>query len=482
MRKILLRANAFFAVLLLLAACAVNPVTGKKDFMLLSEQDEIRMGTEADPTIVENFGIYDDPELANFLNSVGQQMAAISHRPHLKYTFRLLDSPVVNAFALPGGYVYFTRGIMAHFNSEAECVGVLGHEIGHVTARHSAKQYSNQMLAQIGLVTGSVLSPEFAKMAGASQEAINLMFLSFSRDHESESDVLGVEYSLAIGYDPMQLANFFEALDRMDGDTGTSVVPDFYSTHPNPADRSREVQRYAARLKSEGNYPELKIGRNEFLNRLDGLVYGTDPRDGFVEDGVYYNPNFGLTFTLPSNWEVQVKRDGLISGSETGDAMLLFVQDTAWSASEAAREFVERLDVNLVKVETTEYNGMPGKFFEGDLVNPQDPSDIYYLVGYFFEHRSKVHKLIVLSERTSFKNYVDDVNLSIRNCKELTDPEKLSREPERLEVFTATQEGSAQTVLAAAGYDEERLEELLVLNGLHANEVVTAGTLLKGFK
>src|SRR5690606_30412708 len=133
-------------MILLADSCAKNPVTGKNELMLLSKEQEIAMGKQSDPDIVAFFGIYQDEKLQNFIDVKGEAMAAVSHRPDLPYEFKIVDSPVVNAFAVPGGYVYFTRGIMAHFNNEAEFAGVLGHEIGHITARHSAKQYSNAML------------------------------------------------------------------------------------------------------------------------------------------------------------------------------------------------------------------------------------------------------------------------------------------------------------------------------------------------
>jgi predicted Zn-dependent protease len=151
---------ALTLVLWLFHSCAVNPVTGRRDFMLMSTEQEIAMGKQSDPEIKSFFGIYEDEKLQRFIQEKGQQMAAVSHRKDLKYEFKIVDSPVVNAFAVPGGYVYFTRGIMAHFNNEAEFAGVLGHEIGHITARHSAKQYSNAMLAQVGLAAGMILSPE----------------------------------------------------------------------------------------------------------------------------------------------------------------------------------------------------------------------------------------------------------------------------------------------------------------------------------
>jgi predicted Zn-dependent protease len=159
--KLIIGLVATFA-LLNIQSCAVNPVTGKKEISFISEQQEIQMGQSYDPQVVAEFGIYDNPAMQQFLTEKGMAMARKSHRPNLPWSFKLVDSPVVNAFAVPGGFVYFTRGIMAHFNNEAQFAGVLGHEIGHVTARHTVQQQSKQTLAQIGLIGGMVLSPEIA--------------------------------------------------------------------------------------------------------------------------------------------------------------------------------------------------------------------------------------------------------------------------------------------------------------------------------
>ena len=165
----------------------------------MSEAQEIQLGAQSDPQIIAQFGLYEDAELQSFINSKGHQMADISHRPNLKWTFRIMDSPVVNAFAVPGGYVYFTRGIMAHFNNEAEFAGVLGHEIGHVTARHSAEQYTKATLAQVLMIGGMIVSKELRGLANEAQTAMSLLFLKYSRDNESESDALGAEYSTKLG-------------------------------------------------------------------------------------------------------------------------------------------------------------------------------------------------------------------------------------------------------------------------------------------
>src|SRR3989337_3253439 len=191
--KRLIRISYLLGMCVILHSCAKNPVTGKRDFMLLSESQEIAMGQQSDPDIVKFFGLYDDKNLQKFIEEKGQQMAAISHRTNLQYEFKIVDSPVVNAFAVPGGYVYFTRGIMAHFNNEAEFAGVLGHEIGHITARHSVAQQRNALLGQLGLIAGMVIRPEFAQFAEQASQGLGLLLLKFGRDAERESDQLGVE-------------------------------------------------------------------------------------------------------------------------------------------------------------------------------------------------------------------------------------------------------------------------------------------------
>src|SRR5687768_16211694 len=166
-----------FVAVGMLAGCSKNPVTGKKEIVFMSEEKEKALGAESHPSIVATMGIYDDKNLQNFINEKGMAMAKISHRPELPYKFFIVDSPVVNAFAVPGGYVYFTRGIMAHFNNEAEFAGVLGHEIGHIAARHSVEQQRNALLGQIGIIAGIIINPNLARFAEAASAGLSLLFL-----------------------------------------------------------------------------------------------------------------------------------------------------------------------------------------------------------------------------------------------------------------------------------------------------------------
>ena len=223
------------AGLLVAPSCAVNPVTGKRELCwLVSENQEVAMGAASDPGVVAQFGLYPDKKIQSFIDRKGQQMATVSHRSDLKFTFRVVDSPVINAFALPGGYVYFTRGILAHFNNEAQFAGVLGHEIGHVTARHSVQQQTKSILGQVGLMGAMILSPRVAQFGQQATQGLQLLFLKFGRDAERQADELGVEYSSAIGYDASQMADFFQTLSRQRDQAGGEQIPDFLSTHPQP--------------------------------------------------------------------------------------------------------------------------------------------------------------------------------------------------------------------------------------------------------
>ncbi len=298
------------SVALLLHSCAVNPVTGKKQFMLVSEQQELAMGKQYNPQVVASMGLYQDDKLQAFIDKKGNEMAKISHRPNLTYKFQIVDSPVVNAFAVPGGYVYFTRGIMAHFNSEAEFMGVLGHELGHITARHSVAQQSKQTLYSGVFMGAMILVPEIQQFGNAGMQGLQLLFLKHSRDHESQSDELGVEYSTKVGYDAREMADFFEVLKRLQLRDNPAGIPNYLSTHPDPSNRYQAVKVNAEKMQQALNTKELKINRDTYLRMIDGIVFGEDPRQGYVENGVFYHPElkFNILFLMVGSCKIPHSR------------------------------------------------------------------------------------------------------------------------------------------------------------------------------
>jgi predicted Zn-dependent protease len=467
--------------LLLSNSCAKNPVTGRSDFMLMSKQQEISMGQQSDPEITAFFGLYEDPQLQKFIEEKGQQMAAVSHRKDLPYSFKIVDSPVVNAFAVPGGYVYFTRGIMAHFNNEAEFAGVLGHEIGHITARHSAKQYSNQMLAQIGLVAGSVISPTFAQYADAAGQGLSLLFLKFGRDAESQSDKLGVEYSTKIGYDAEEMAGFFSTLDRLREVSGGEEVPTFLSTHPDPADREQKVAKLAADWRKKTNSADLKVNRDSYLKMIDGLIYGEDPKQGFVENNIFYHPVLKFQFPIPSQWAVQNTPQAVQMGDPNGQAMMMFTLAKGNSAEAAAQGILQQYQLQLVESKRDNVNGLNAVAMIADQVPQQQgqPTQAIRTLIYVIEHGGNLYAMLGASARTNFNQYFQLFQNSMRGFADLTDSEKLNREPERVRIKTVQQTGPLSKALAAYRVPEKRMQELAVLNGMQLDEQVQQGMLIK---
>ncbi len=224
-------------------------------------------GNQPDPQVIAQFGLYNNPTLQRLIDEKGQQMNKVSDRPG-NYGFTIVDSPMINAFATPQGHVYFTRGIMAHFNNEAQFAGVLGHEIGHITARHSAKQQTNAIIGQVGLMGAMIASPRLAQFGEQAMQGMQLLFLKFGRDDERQSDELGVQYSSAIGYDAAQMADFFQTLAREQGKHSQQAIPDFLSTHPNPEDRYTTVQQLAAEWQQKLPADQFAVGRDSYLRAL----------------------------------------------------------------------------------------------------------------------------------------------------------------------------------------------------------------------
>lgn len=472
-----LHALMLVSAFLMFNSCAKNPVTGKRDLMLMSESQEIAMGKESDPDIIKFFGLYQDKTLQKFIDEKGQQMASISHRQNLEYEFKIVDSPVVNAFAVPGGYVYFTRGIMAHFNNEAEFAGVLGHEIGHITARHSAKQYSNAMLAQVGLVAGMALSPEFGQFADLAQNGIGLLFLKFGRDAESQSDRLGVEYSTKIKYDADEMARFFETLDRLQTLSGGEEVPTFMSTHPDPVDREEKVAKLAVEWKKKTKATSLKVNRDSYLKMIDGLTYGEDPKQGFVEKNMFYHPVLKFQFPIPQQWQVQNTPEAVQMAPKDGNAMMLLTLASGGSIDEAAEAILKNYQLTLVESKKDNIHGLPAIAMVADQAS-QEQQSVRALI-YVVEYGKNIYAMLGVSSLSDFNAYVSTFKSTMENFRELHDPTKLNKHAERIRIKTVQQKGTLAQALKSYGTSEKRMEELAVLNGMKLTDSVDKGMLIK---
>ena len=272
-------------LLVLIAGCSINPVTGQRELMLIPESTEIEMGKETDVSIRQEYGIYEDEALNAYVRSVGEKMVPNTHRPALPYHFAVLDTPIENAFAAPGGYIYITRGMLALMNDEAALAAILGHELGHVNARHTARAMSRQLLLMGGVLLAGALSEDIRKIAPFAMVGLQVLFLKYSRDDEFQADTLGVQYSRSVGYAPGQIVPLFRSFLRMEQSAGGPKLPNFLSTHPLTTKRIDEIQQM---LRPEDE--SRTVRRPEYLARLNGLVIGENPRQGYGEGNAFITP------------------------------------------------------------------------------------------------------------------------------------------------------------------------------------------------
>ncbi|NOX37498.1 MAG: M48 family metalloprotease [Calditrichaeota bacterium] len=469
----------WFLILLGLAfllGCAVNPVTGKRELILLSEADEIQLGIQTDRQLVQMYGIYDDPELQLYIQQLGQKLAALSHRPHLDYQFKLTDTPVINAFAVPGGFVYITRGILAYLNSEAELAGVIGHEIGHIAARHSAKQYTRIQLAQLGLGLGAMLSEQFARFSGLAEIGLGLLFLKFSRDQEKQADELGVEYAARAGYDASEMANFFLTLDRMTPEEQKGGLPSWFSTHPNPRDRVVKIRQLARNWVQKLGLTQPHIERQTYLKKIDGIVFGEDPRQGFVRKGYFYHPDLKFQFPVPRGWEVQ-NTPTQVRLVEPGErAAILFTIADANSPRQAADQFVRKEKALVLSNTASRINGFPAQILLSEIASSDQ---IIRILSYFIRKGKVVFVFHGFTRGDLFPQFQSTFEHTMANFKVLRDRSLLSIQPDRIEVRRVQRAAPLRVVLKRWRILENDLETTALINGLKLTDTVEAGTWLK---
>jgi len=464
------------SLLLGIYSCAVNPVTGKQELMLLSETDEIQLGRETDTQVVQEYGVYDDAKLTAYLNDICQRLGKSSHRPNLTYHFKVVDVSVVNAFAVPGGYLYFTRGILASLNSEAELAGVMGHEIGHITARHSASQYSKAQLTQLGLGVGMIFAEKVPGLSELAQLGVGMLFLSFSRDNERQADDLGVEYASKAGYDATQMASFFETLERMNPGSDRSGLPSWFSTHPNPEDRMKTVRIRSKEWQQKLGITDLKLNRDQYFRTIDGLVFGDDPRQGYVAEHVFYHPDLRFQFPVPANWKVNNTTSNVQMVSTGQEAVILFTMTKGTNPHEAARTFVSKNKARVIRTEAIYINGLPSERLFSDV---QTQKGVVRVLSYFIQRGKEIFVFHGLTSPGLFQKYEFIFDGTMRNFRELSDPRRINVKPDRIRIRVAGTSDRLENLLRSFGVPNEKLKEVALLNGKDLSESIPANTMLK---
>ena len=462
-----------------LTHCAQNPVTGDKDFVLVSEQQEIQMGAQAHQDVLKEYAALDHPALQAYVNEVGQRLAKQSHRSGLKWHFTVVDSPDVNAFALPGGYVYITRGIMAYLNSEAELAGVVGHEIGHVTARHGVRQQSAQTAAGLGAVLGSILVPGLGNQAGASllQTLAQAWTAGYGREHELESDRLGAEYLAKTGYNPQAMIDVVGVLKnqelfaaeqaRRDGRQPRTYHGTF-DTHPSNDARLRQVVGEANKY----TVANPRDGRSDYLQKMAGVYFGDSPDQGVVRNNMLLHEKLGLAIQFPQGWRVQNRPDRVAALSPRGDALVELQQGPKHDKPLETLQKGLKLDAGA-RYDSGKLSGYPAAFAAG----AQQGKPVVVAAVVFNGTQYLIAGMA--KDKATYDRERSILRAAINSFHSITPAEKQAARPHVLRVVTA-QPGMTMADLARQsplGADAE--SQLRLINDLYPGGEPKPGQLLK---
>jgi len=464
-----------------LTGCSVNPATGDQSFTgLMSLNDEIRIGREEHGKILKSFGgRYDDDIIANYVNNIGHQLAAKSELPNIKWTFTVLNSPIINALALPGGFVYVTRGLMALASNEAELAGVLAHEIGHVTARHTAQRYSNSMLAGgISMAASIFLGSAAGDLANfASKAAIQ----SYSRKQEFEADTLGVRYLSRGNYNINSMVSFLNKLrahsqleaKRHKKDPASIDRGDMFATHPRTIDR---VERAIANTRYTKS--GLRTGTVDYLQRLHNMLYGDDPKDGFIKGRSFIHPEMRFRFEVPKGFQLFNNPRSVI-GKGPKDALIQF--DTAKRPyNKSMADYIVKiwaLNTDIGRVDRIYVNGMPGATTK---TRVRQKNGIFDLRLTAIKHNnSRIYRFIFLT-RINQTQQLDlglrQTTYSLRNIS-LAEAQKVRAT--RIYIKPVATKDSVQSFVELMNINDFREETFRVLNGLKPSENLRQGKLIK---
>ncbi len=488
-----------FAAVVSLPGCTTNPATGRSSFTgFMSPGEELKVGADEHPKILQEFGgEYPDPKIRAYVQQLGERLAAQSEAKQIKFTFTVLNSDVVNAFALPGGYVYTTRGLMALAGSEAELAGVLGHEIGHVAARHTAERYSAAAASQVGVGIGSILlgvltgSDALAQTAGQLGGNLAGIYLAgYSRDQESEADMLGVRYLARTGYDDNAMASFLSKLQadsalaaELAGTPGAENEFDIMQSHPRTADRVRAAIELA---RKEGvTTANPRVGRDDYLNIIEGLTWGGDRKAGWALDQTFIHPDLRIRFEVPSGFHIN-NGETAVTAVGPGKARILFSMVTRGNDGRSVADGLTPADyVGRVRLGNASFGGIEtikvsgfdaatgalrGSTKDGAVdvrlvAIRTDPRTMYRFV--FISPASRTAELSLPFRRTTY------------SFRQLSTQEAAAARPPHIHVVTVGAGDTAESLARRMVVKDHAVERFRVLNGLQPGQQPRAGDRVK---
>ena len=452
--------------------CATNPVTGQRQVSLVSEAQEIEMGRSQVPQVQQTMGFVADAALQNYFSTIGLQMARATERPNLPWEFHVVDDPMINAFAAPGGFIFITRGMLVHMNSEAELAGVLGHEIAHVTAKHSVAQMSTGLGAQLGVLAAAILTKSNTVAQGAGAIA-TIFTLKYGRDQESQADQLGHRYSLQQRYDVREVPNTFRTLQRVSAASGGgSGGPSFLSTHPDPGDRVAKTQAWADTVT---NTRGLIVDRDEYLTRINGLLYGHDPAEGYFENGRFVHPVLRFQFDSPQGWLTANAKAAVTLGEPNGRAQIQLSGARQASPDAAMQAFAQQQGVQMGASQRVTVGGSPAVIADFT-ATPQGGQQLRGQVLYV-QHSGSVFQFLGITTAQGWGSYGGTIAGVLRSFRS-TAANQVFQRARAIRVVTLSGNTSISTLAGQSG-GAITAQQLAIMNGVETNATLPSGRRVK---
>jgi len=466
------------ATLAALAACATNPVTGKREFTLMSESQEIQLGLQSDAEVRQEMGLYDDPALQRYVQDIGKRLAATSERPKLPWQFAVVDVAAVNAFALPGGFIYVTRGIVPYMDNEAQLAGVIGHEIGHVTARHSAQQYTRAVTGQAALAGLGIFVPETRPFGQAAGAGLGLLFLKYGRDDELQADALGARYAMSGGWSPEAVPQFLTTLGRLSEAADRRGVPGWLQTHPQPEDRVQKIQASAREMAAESGR-SFQTDRDAYLRRIDGIMFGDNPREGLVRGAEFVHPDLRFALAFPQGWQVNNGKAEVVAKAPNADVFILLqVVEGAPGPSlqDVAVGSMQKAGFRAVEGQQTTINGL--RAFVGLYAGTMEGLGVTGIRAAHIALGERVYLVAGLAGEAAFPQADPVFTRSIRSFRQLSAGEAAEVRPNRIDLQVARAGDTWESIARRTG-GLVTPATLAILNGYGPQEPVPVGKRLK---
>ena len=463
-------------LLSLLGSCAVNPVTGKQDFVMISENQEIQMGREYNAEILKQYPIYQDQSLQEYVQSIGESLALKSHRPELVYRFTVLDSPDINAFALPGGYIYINRGLMSYLSSEEELAAVLGHEIGHVTARHSVRQYSQAQL--MGILSTAVEINSGRTAGNLANLASGALLSGYGRDMELEADDLGAQYIYQEGYSPQGMYEVLSVLK--DQEIYSKKIAEqrgqeprsyhgVFASHPSNDLRLQEV------LDNVGSSFQMgeKKEKDTYLQKIEGMVFGDSEQSGIRRGRDFYHGPLNLYISSPENWEIINNPNSLIFSSPFGEAVLgMTLEDLNFK--ESPESYMRRFASDTYEDQELTVNGYEGftarAYRSGRSTRMAvvfKNNQVYQFIGY------------TKNESIDLSRFDQDFLGIINSFRDLQQDEMPLSKPLRLRNYKVKKGDNYKSLASLSSINVNAEDQLRLINGDYPDKTLEVGRTIK---